>query len=119
MLMNRNVHVISYYLLHVCFIIVRNYFGCLGWFEDGTTSLGMKILKLTELLASLVLYSAYCASLVSLFSVPIVPVGSFKDILSYSFTLYAENYSLAARALLEVSVNVKPDKHLRELHEYQ
>ncbi len=91
------------------------YIHILGQSEYGTTSSALKIVTLTGLLTSLILYSAYCASLVSQFSIPVVPIGRFEDLLTHSFTFYTDFFSVAGRTLIRQVILKISIKHLKIL----
>ena len=64
-----------------------------GW-HCAPSSLSLRIVVLAALVASLLYYTAYAASIVSIFSVEINRLRNIDDLLQYGFTLYGNRYSL-------------------------
>ena len=64
----------------------------------------IKIIFISGLLTSFVLYTAYCGSLVSTLSTPVVPISNFQDILNNKFEIYGEPATLVAEKFIKVKL---------------
>ena len=70
-------------------------FNYTGW-QYASTSFSTQIVAMVTLVGSLLCYTAYAASIVSLLSVDYNPIRDINDLLSHGYTLYANRFSVTA-----------------------
>ena len=78
---------------------------CVGW-HCAPSSLSLRVVVLAALVASLLYYTAYAASIVSIFSVEINRLRNIDDLFQHGFTLYGNTYSLTGLEYVKASKKI-------------